>query len=160
MNPWLESKMATFHTRLVMALLVPCSPSVTRTFTNKANGCIVTGGERLEDRTEGENSSTGKTKLQRKKSKPREVWKQALQGWEQGVLCPRQRHWWGQDRGCGAGGAEQTPPWHLGSAAAGNCFSLALRAWRSSGHQPAGASWAGCVWHQQSVVVVTVSYLL
>lgn len=95
--------MATFHTRLVTALLVPCSPPVTRTFTNKTNGCIVTGGERLEDRTEGENSSTGKTKLQKKKSKQREVWKKALQGWERGVLCPRQWHRQGQDHGCGAG---------------------------------------------------------
>lgn len=135
--------MATFHTRLATAVLAPRSPPVTRTFTNKTRCLIVTAEKRLLDRTEGENSSTGKTKLQRKKSKQREVWKQALRGWEQGVLCPGQRQ--GRDRGCGA---EQTPPWHLGSTTAGNCSSLALRA-RSSGHQPAGASWAGCVWHQQ-----------
>lgn len=40
---------------------------------------MVTGGERLLHRTEGEHSSTGKTKLQREKSTGREVWRAALQ---------------------------------------------------------------------------------
>lgn len=60
--------MATFHTRLAMAPLVPRSPPVTRTFTNTAR-CQWPPGERLLGRTQGENSSTGKNKLQRKRSK-------------------------------------------------------------------------------------------
>lgn len=147
--------MATFHTRLATAVLAPRSPPVTRTFTNKTKCLIVTAEKRLLDRTEGENSSTGKTKLQRKKSKQREVWKQALRGWEQGVLCPGQRQG-------GTVAVGQSRP-HRGTWAAQQQGIVPL--WPSE-HGAVGTSQqvqAGqgvCGTSSVVVVVVTVSYLL
>lgn len=104
------------------------------------------------DRTEGENGSTGKTKLQRKKSKQRGVWKQALRGRDR-ECCAQGR---GQDRGCGQG-AEQTPPWHLGMEQQGIVSLWPLEHGAVGTSQQVQAGQGG--WHQHSVVVVSLSPL-
>lgn len=102
---------------------------------------MVTGGERLVDRTEGENSSTGKTELQRKK---RNSGKKPCKGGSSGV------------RSVAVGqGVQSRPPVAPGQEKSRELFLFGPQS--TSGHQ---VQTAGCVWHQPSVLVVTVSYLL